>query len=494
MTRMTITAKIWLSLAVFAAGMVLSTVLSLTQALSANSTLRVTSAVLRAVELGQAAETAFQQTIKTFNDAVLMQDPAGLESAAKLGKQSSDALRAVVAIEALAEQRRQETGRLAESIDRFIGDASAAYGQVIGNTTMAPELQDRARELTARTDTLSGALKGMKEQSSADLSAQLTSLAAKWRIQSWWAIGVFSCTLIIAATFAFFVMRSTTRTLRASLATLTEGAREVVLASGRMASSAKSLSQGSTQQAASIEETSASMEEMASMTRRNAENSRTTAELMLEVEKAVGASNTALHLMVGSMTGITESSSKVAKIIKAIDEIAFQTNILALNAAVEAARAGEAGMGFSVVAEEVRNLAQRSAQAAKDTALLIEESIAKSQAGSQRVGEVAASIAAITKSAVDVKRLVDAISEASHQQSRGIEQVSQAIAQMEKITQNTAATAEESAAASEELNSQAELSMSVVGGVEALVGGGQRTEIEPELSHHTLRPIRSRAA
>ena len=179
------------------------------------------------------------------------------------------------------------------------------------------------------------------------------------------------------------------------------------------------------------------------------------------------------------MEGISDSSGKVAKIIKTIDEIAFQTNIRALNAAVEAARAGEAGMGFSVVAEEVRNLAQRSAQAARDTASLIEDSIAKSRAGSDRVDELARAIASITDSADAVKALVDAISTASKQQSEGIEQVSQAIARMERVTQETAATAEARAAASQQLNDEAETSMSVVSSVEALVGGAHAADAAP---------------
>jgi methyl-accepting chemotaxis protein/methyl-accepting chemotaxis protein-1 (serine sensor receptor) len=191
--------------------------------------------------------------------------------------------------------------------------------------------------------------------------------------------------------------------------------------------------------------------------------------------------------MVASMSAIQDSSQKVSKIIKTIDEIAFQTNILALNAAVEAARAGEAGMGFAVVADEVRNLAQRSAQAAKDTAALIEESIVKTQAGATKVEQVSGAIAGITESVEKVKGLVDEVSIASRQQAQGIDQVSQAIAQMEKVTQTTAATAEESAAASEELNAQAEQTMGIIEGLKLLVGNRTRA------AHPVAQPVRTTA-
>jgi methyl-accepting chemotaxis protein len=222
------------------------------------------------------------------------------------------------------------------------------------------------------------------------------------------------------------------------------------------------------------------MEEMAAMTRKNAQHAQSAAQLVEQVASRVHSSNAALGEMVTSMAAIKESSHEVANIIKTIDEIAFQTNILALNAAVEAARAGEAGMGFAVVADEVRNLAQRSAQAAKDTALLIQESITNSQDGAARVEQVAGAIGAITGSVEEVRAIVLEVREASTQQTSGIEQVSQAIVAMEKATQTTAATAEESAAASEELKSQAEQSMSVVRELGALVGNrAQRTAGAP---------------
>lgn len=266
-----------------------------------------------------------------------------------------------------------------------------------------------------------------------------------------------------------WVVRGINNTLRHTATEMMEGASRV--ASTQVSSSSQSLSQGATEQAASLEETSASMEEMAAMTRKNSENSQSAASMMAEMARQVEKSNQSLSEMVASMDAIKGSSEKVAKIIKTIDEIAFQTNILALNAAVEAARAGEAGMGFAVVADEVRNLAQRSAQAAKDTAALIEESISNSNAGSTKLEQVAVAIAGITENSTKVKALVDEVSEAAKQQAQGIDQVTQAVSQMEKVTQTTAANSEEGAAAAEEMGSQAETLRGLVDILRQMVGG-----------------------
>ncbi|HMF59055.1 MAG TPA: methyl-accepting chemotaxis protein, partial [Vicinamibacterales bacterium] len=288
----------------------------------------------------------------------------------------------------------------------------------------------------------------------------------------WQVIYVLLASVVALGGAAWFLGNTISRPLLGGIATLRTGVQQVTSAAGYVSGSAQSLSQGVTEQAASLEETSASMEEMASMTRKNAENATQASMLVTGVTKQMADSNAALGQMVASMTAIKESSNKVAKIIKTIDEIAFQTNILALNAAVEAARAGEAGMGFAVVADEVRNLAQRSAQAAKDTAGLIDESIARSQEGAANVAEVTTAIGTITESVARVKGIVDEVREASQQQTQGMDQVAQAIAQIEKVTQTAAATAEESAAASEELNAQAETSMAVIQRLGTLVSGG----------------------
>ncbi len=272
---------------------------------------------------------------------------------------------------------------------------------------------------------------------------------------------------------AIWVGRGLVRLLGQLARELGESSEQVAAAAGQVSSSSQSLAQGANQQAASLEETSASSEEITSMTRKNAENSRAAAGLMAEAEQRVAHANGMLDGMVSSMRAITASSDKISKIIKVIDEIAFQTNILALNAAVEAARAGEAGMGFAVVAEEVRNLAQRCAQAAKDITGMIEDSITRSNEGSSKLDEVANGIRAITESASKVKTLVDEVSLGSQEQARGIEEITRAVGEMEKLTQRTAASAEESASASQQLSAQANTMRAAVGRLRGLAGADQ---------------------
>jgi methyl-accepting chemotaxis protein/methyl-accepting chemotaxis protein-1 (serine sensor receptor) len=273
------------------------------------------------------------------------------------------------------------------------------------------------------------------------------------------------------------LVRAITSTLRRLTWQMASCAEQVSDASTQISQSSQSLAQGMSRQAGSLEETSASSQEMSSMTQRNAANSRQVTTLMGTVDKRVAEANKTLDQMVTSMKDINGSSEKIARIIKVIDEISFQTNILALNAAVEAARAGEAGMGFAVVADEVRNLSQRCARAASDTAALIEESIGTSNEGTQKLNQMAVAIKSITESTVEVKRLVEEVNSGSQEQARGIEHIASAMTQMEQVTQQAAANAEESASASETMSSQAETMTQVVQQLVSMVGGSQKEEM-----------------
>jgi methyl-accepting chemotaxis protein len=312
----------------------------------------------------------------------------------------------------------------------------------------------------------------------------------------WIAIALVVLCLNVSG-FIFFTIHRMTDRLRGAIEELAEGVSQVSGAASQVSSGSQALAQGSSKQADAIEETAASAEEINSMARKNSESSRAAADLVARSQQEFSQTNRALEEMVIAMSEITAGSDRISKIIKVIDEIAFQTNILALNAAVEAARAGEAGMGFAVVADEVRSLAQRSAQAAKDTASLIEESISKSNGGKVKVDEVAAAIHTITGEFSRIKGLVDQINLGSQEQAKGTDQIGRVITQMEQATQKNAASAEESASVSEKLSSQSNSLQDVVNRLAEMVGHNERVRfvskpksirIEPSVKVSTVPP------
>jgi methyl-accepting chemotaxis protein len=280
--------------------------------------------------------------------------------------------------------------------------------------------------------------------------------------------------LIVGVLLAVFITRSIIGPINGVIQGLTGGSEQVASASEQLSSSSQQMSEGASEQASSLEEVSSSLEEMASMTRQNTDNAKQANTMASEANGAAQQSSQAMEQMGSVINKIKSSSDETAKIIKTIDEIAMQTNLLALNAAVEAARAGEAGRGFAVVAEEVRNLAQRSAEAAKNTADLIEESQRNAEEGVNSSQSVGQALESIIESVGKVAQLVSEVSAASEEQAQGIDQVNTAVAQMDKVTQSNAANAEESASASEELSGQARNLNRMVEELVTIVGDSRR--------------------
>ncbi|MDQ7837401.1 MAG: methyl-accepting chemotaxis protein [Thermodesulfobacteriota bacterium] len=302
-----------------------------------------------------------------------------------------------------------------------------------------------------------------------------------------------------------WISRSINTYLERVISGLNDSSGQVSSAAGEVSGASQQLAEGASEQAAALEQTSASLEEITSMTRQNADNAQQANMLMEESRQVVEKANSSMSQMSTSMHNISAAGEEIGKIIKTIDGIAFQTNLLALNAAVEAARAGEAGMGFAVVAEEVRNLAKRAAEAAKNTSNLIEDVIQKIAEGSGLVSGTEADFREVATSAKKVANLVAEIAAASREQSQGMDQISNALGQMDQVVQKNAANAEETASASEELNAQAHTLQDYVDQLSELVGGkniktmegGQEPDDSPRASFvkklHGIRKLNSGA-
>ena len=398
-------------------------------------------------------------------------DPAGMLAAeSDYSKKKANALALVAQIEA-----RMTRGEDRQTIEQLKADIEthAACFQQIAELCAAGKLKEASAFYKDR-----GAPAGVAmEQTATRMMAQEIALmrdsAASGRSQAHLAtatmtlIGALGIGILILSSF---VIAAITKAMSNLALEVGEGTSQVFSAAAQVAVSSQRLAQDASQAAAAIEETSAAAQQVSTMARKSSEQARTAASLMDTVDARVSDGNKTLGEMVESMAAITESSGRISKIIHVIDEIAFQTNILALNAAVESARAGQAGMGFAVVANEVRNLAQRSADAARDTAGLIEDSIAKSNDGSVKLQQVAKVIRGITENTGQVKTFIDQVSTTSLEEARGVDQISQGVAQMERATQDTASFSQQSAAASEQLSAQAKVLNHIAHQMGSMVG------------------------
>jgi methyl-accepting chemotaxis protein len=338
-------------------------------------------------------------------------------------------------------------GNVSDAYEKFFGRAAKQYDSLLA-------------DLGTRHQAISRETSAMQEAN---------RLAARQKL--FWQIGLMAALMLGLVGFGWRLKDRIVKELVRVSSFIAESGAQLADSVAQVSSSSKLLAEGSSDQAASLEETGASLEEMSSMIKRNAENTHKADELARQARAAADAGAMDMQAMGTAMEELKAASDDIAKIIKTIDEIAFQTNILALNAAVEAARAGEAGMGFAVVAEEVRSLAQRSAQAAKETASKIESNISKTAQGVEINLKVAAALSEIVAKSRGLNELVAEVANASREQSQGISQVSGAVAQMDKVVQSNAASAEESASAAQELSAQADALKNLGAELLALVGG-----------------------
>lgn len=452
-----IAGKVWLSIGIFAIGFLISIGFGQFQGFSTERRLRKTAAALFPLaQRTQEAAESFNRMVRSFNDAVMTEDESALDRAVQEADQTTKSLRSSATLAGVDPERQKTVSGLANSLQTVATQGRATYGGMLrakGNLT--PELQQSTRMLAEQIDSTKKGLQLLADQASKDLQSELQLLERESIWHRNLSLNLLAATLLITG---FFANRTIQHSVVGPVARVIRGveiaAGEAALASDQVAKSGGQVAGSANDQAVYLKETSASLTHFATMTRNNAELATKADRVMGDVRHEVEAATVTMQNLTVAIRDISTASHQVAGILKTIEELAFHTNILALNAAVEAARAGEAGAGFSVVADEVRSLAHRSADAAQNIAVLIEGTLAKVDGGSAMASASSKAFAAISAAIVGGSNIVADIARANEEQRRGVDQISSAVSKMDQVTQTNAALAQETAAAAATMSEQ----------------------------------------
>lgn len=478
-TRLSITWKIWFSISVLIAGFVFAMVLGYAGVRRTEASLtKVSSALWPADRLQQSAHFAFTRQTTLYEEAFTSGETGALNRAEIEAAEIAVGLDSLLALPGLGDDVRTGVENIRAHFTSYTKEAAVAYAAMAaGNDSEA--MRSKAMELGRARDALMREFSAFSDFMKMRIQSDLGRMTEYARFQQALNVSILSIILLIAlAAVSLTLQRWVHKPIRSAITDLTDGTQQVVTILRGVAKGSTLVAEASGEQAASLEETSAALLAISAQARSNADNANKANGLAQKTDTLVQDGVERTRVMSSAIGAISTSAAEMAKIIRTIDEIAFQTNLLALNAAVEAARAGEAGKGFAVVAEEVRNLARRSAEAAQNTSRLIEDAQHKTAQGVAATEKVEQNLLSIRHATKEVAQLVKDIDASSREQTRGIDQVSTAVSDMNKTVQQNAATAQEAASASQELAQQASALDAVVVRLASIVGTVHKVSIE----------------